>query len=159
MATQTLTRRNILCCGECGMPPEYCEYGPDFETNCKPWLKANHRETYDKLKELRSDVGETGEDQKVSHRPSAPWTTEERLTHFYETYQPDKVDGVGAILEKYAGKEDKLFTAMVKKYGPEVCSFYFHWIPFVLTITFDDNLCYDSQKILIMQIRMMMTRA
>ena len=32
---------------------------------------------------------------------------------------PDKLDGIDAILEKYEGKEDKLFLALVKKYGPE----------------------------------------
>lgn len=32
---------------------------------------------------------------------------------------PEKLDGIDAILEKYAGKEDKLFAALVKKYGPE----------------------------------------
>jgi density-regulated protein DRP1 len=29
------------------------------------------------------------------------------------------VDAVPALLEKYAGKEEKLFTALVNKYGPE----------------------------------------
>ena len=108
------------------MPPEYCEYGPDFETNCLPWLKSNHRGEYDKLIALirsknddRGGGGGEGDEDEKQERPSAPWTTEERLTHFYEKYQPDKVDGVGAILEKYAGKEDKLFVALVKKYGPE----------------------------------------
>jgi density-regulated protein DRP1 len=32
---------------------------------------------------------------------------------------PEKLDGIDAILDKYAGKEDKLFAALVKKYGPE----------------------------------------
>lgn len=51
--------------------------------------------------------------------PTQPWTTRERLTAFYTKYQPDKLDGIDAILDKYAGKEDKLFTALVKKYGDE----------------------------------------
>jgi len=107
------------------MPIEYCEYGPDFESHCLPWLKNNHRDQYDILKTLLSakDDGSNGEGNDgqnlSSKKPSDPWTMEERLTHFYEKYQPDKVDGVGAILEKYAGKEDKLFVALVKKYGPE----------------------------------------
>merc|ERR1712232_319460 len=41
--------------------------------------------------------------------PSEPWTTKERLVTFYTKYQPDKLDGIDGILEKYAGKEDKLF--------------------------------------------------
>ncbi len=132
MATEVISRKSILYCKECGMPVEYCEYSPDFESNCLPWLKTNHREEYDRLKVLRKatreggDGSAAGDDEKgeattkdVVKKPSAPWTTEERLIHFYEKYQPDKVDGVAAILDKYAGKEDKLFAALVKKYGPE----------------------------------------
>lgn len=44
---------------------------------------------------------------------------EERLKNFYIKYDPAKVGGVAALLVKYKGKEDSLFTAMVKKYGPE----------------------------------------
>ncbi len=120
MATQMLVRKEVLYCGQCGMPPEYCEYSPDFESHCLPWLKTNHREQYDILHGRTDASGDGNEaNASTSQKPSAPWTTEERLTHFYEKYQPDKVDGVGAILEKYAGKEDKLFLALVKKYGPE----------------------------------------
>jgi density-regulated protein DRP1 len=115
----TLSRKSILYCGECGMPPEYCEYGPDYETNCIPWLKSNHREEYDRLRAATDDDGDDVEENFAAQKPTAPWTTEERLINFYEKYQPDKVDGAGAILEKYAGKEDKLFKALVKKYGSE----------------------------------------
>lgn len=120
-----LTRRTIFYCEPCGMPTEYCVFSPDYETHCKPWVKANNPEEYKRLQALRKidganeDVeGESpgaAEDQK----PDAPWTMEERLVHFYEKYQPDKVDGVPKILDKYAGKEDKLFMALTKKYGPE----------------------------------------
>ena len=58
-------------------------------------------------------------DDEDTTGPSRPWTIEERLDAFYCKYQPDKVDGVPALLEKYVGKEEKLFTALVKKYGPE----------------------------------------
>ena len=112
------------------MPPEYCEYGPDFESHCDPWLRKKHPELYAKLAALRSDDKTTkkdtgddkadeGEAEDKPERPSAPWTTEQRLTAFYEKYQPDKVSDVPSLLEKYAGKEDKLFTALVKKYGDE----------------------------------------
>lgn len=103
------------------MPPEYCEYGPDFETHCNAWLLKNHPDEHARLKALRAGKG-GGDDQDgagESDVPTRPWTTEERLTAFYEKYQPDKMDGVPALLEKYAGKENKLFTALVKKYGPE----------------------------------------
>lgn len=39
----------ILYCGVCGLPPEYCEFGPDFN-KCKPWIAANCPEIYPDLK-------------------------------------------------------------------------------------------------------------
>jgi len=29
------TPQTVLYCDACGMPPEYCSYGPDFETHWK----------------------------------------------------------------------------------------------------------------------------
>jgi len=118
-----LQRRTIIYCGECGMPPEYCEYGPDFETHCNSWLLKNYPSLYKKIC-IKAD-GDTkmaatiASSTSAAVRPSEPWTIQERLVNFYEKYQPDKVDSVPNILEKYAGKEDKLFVALVKKYGPE----------------------------------------
>jgi density-regulated protein len=126
----TIEPVSVIYCAKCGMPPEYCEYGPDFERACDPWLKKAHPELHSKLKALRAaeDGRETakGEAEKEGaeksgkpERPEAPWTTEERLTKFYELYVPEKVSDVPSLLEKYAGKEDKLFIALTKKYGPE----------------------------------------
>jgi density-regulated protein DRP1 len=117
----------VIYCAKCGMPPEYCEYGPDFERVCDPWLKKNHPELHDKLAALRAENGrgantvksDDDEKEKKPPKPDAPWTIEERLTKFYEKYVPEKVSDVPSLLEKYAGKEDKLFLALVKKYGPE----------------------------------------
>ena len=117
MAADIVTPQAALYCDACGMPPEYCSYGPDFETHCAPWLKSNHPRLFAALhgnktvKESADDGGEPA--------PTAPWTTRERLTAFYTEYMPEKLEGIDAILDKYAGKEDKLFTALVKKYGPE----------------------------------------
>ncbi len=115
------TPSTILYCDACGMPPEYCEYGPDFETHCIPWLKKNHPDLLSQLHGGRSNKGDDNDDEEedATPRPTAPWTTRERLIAFYTEYQPDKLDGIDAILEKYSGKEDKLFNALVKKYGPE----------------------------------------
>ena len=114
------------------MPPEYCEYGPDFETHCLPWLKKANPALLAKLHgSARSSSkandggnegeggGEGGDNTAAVSRPTAPWTTKERLIAFYTLYQPDKLSGIDGILEKYSGKEDKLFNALVKKYGPE----------------------------------------
>mmetsp|Transcript_14411 Transcript_14411/g.40953 ORF Transcript_14411/g.40953 Transcript_14411/m.40953 type:complete len:252 (-) Transcript_14411:85-840(-) len=108
----------VIYCKKCGMPPEYCEYGPDFEEYCDPWLKKNHPQLRSKLAALRrGDGDDDAEDAAAATKQ--PWTVEERLVAFYEKYQPDKLDNVPTILEKYAGKEEKLFVALVKKYGPE----------------------------------------
>lgn len=112
----------MLYCGACGMPPEYCEYGPDFETHCIPWLLKNHPDVHARLKALRTGDGQKGDENEGGDDdgvPTRPWTTEERLTAFYSKYMPEKLDGIPALLEKYEGKEEKLFKALVKKYGPE----------------------------------------
>ena len=121
-----LPRRIVTYCGACGMPLEYCEYGPDYETHCIPWWKKNHPEILADYIEktgnaaLASGVG--GSKAESSNKPpksDRPWTTEERLTAFYTKYVPEKVESVPTLLEKYAGKEENLFNALVKKYGPE----------------------------------------
>jgi density-regulated protein DRP1 len=120
-----LPRRSVVYCGACGMPPEYCPYGPDFETHCDPWLARHHPELRALLAERRGTIVtapasvKPTTDVPTPARPAHPWTTADRLTAFYEQYVPDKVDSVPALLEKYAGKEDKLFLALTKKYGPE----------------------------------------
>lgn len=108
-----------IYCGACGMPPEYCEYGPDFESHCLPWIIKHHPELHQKLKALRGGGGDSASPEANAGVPTEPWTTEQRLVAFYEKYTPEKVNGVPALLEKYAGKEEKLFEALVKKYGPE----------------------------------------
>lgn len=119
----------VLYCAKCGIPPEYCEYGPDFERACNPWLKKHHPDVHAKLQALRGSSISSTDDTAVDgtktkaatehDRPTAPWTIQERLTMFYQVYVPEKVSDVPGLLEKYAGKEDKLFLALVKKYGPE----------------------------------------
>ena len=113
-----LTPHKPLYCDACGMPPEYCEYGPDYETHCVPWLKSNHPDIF-ALHRGGKQAPSKVDDSNDTNAPAAPWTTRERLSAFYTEYMPEKLDGIDAILEKYAGKEDKLFAALVKKYGPE----------------------------------------
>lgn len=115
-----LPRREVIYCGACGMPPEYCEYGPDFETHCDPWLAKHHPELHQLLSAKR--VVKRPAAKKVvkeKTKPERPWTVEERLRAFYEKYMPEKAETVPSLMEKYEGKEDKLFDALVKKYGPE----------------------------------------
>ena len=42
-----------------------------------------------------------------------------RLTNYYKKYNPDKIASLPNVLVKYKGKEHKLFSAIIKKYGPE----------------------------------------
>ncbi|CAB9505083.1 Translation initiation factor SUI1 [Seminavis robusta] len=118
-----LERQEMIYCGACGMPPEYCEWGPDYETHCLPWLKKHHSALFEELAEKRgtpaASAGDAKDEKPVKQRPEAPWTTEQRLMEFYKQYEPNKLDNVPGLLEKYAGKEDKLFQALTKKYGPE----------------------------------------
>mmetsp|Transcript_20421 Transcript_20421/g.44231 ORF Transcript_20421/g.44231 Transcript_20421/m.44231 type:complete len:276 (+) Transcript_20421:66-893(+) len=114
-----LPRRTVLYCGRCGMPLEYCEYSPDYETACNPWLKKYDPEMFKQLRGGSSAKTAAANKPEKPPRPENPWTTEERLTEFYKMYVPEKVDNVPALLEKYAGKEEKLFQALVQKYGEE----------------------------------------
>ncbi|KAI9917151.1 hypothetical protein PsorP6_013091 [Peronosclerospora sorghi] len=43
----------------------------------------------------------------------------ERLTRFYQKYNPDKVHEIDGVLERFKGRETQLFSKLVKKYGPE----------------------------------------
>lgn len=42
-----------------------------------------------------------------------------RLLRFYQKYNADKLHEIDGVLERFKGKEAALFTALVKKYGPE----------------------------------------
>lgn len=40
--------KQVVYCGVCSFPPEYCEFGVSFK-RCKEWLAANSTELFDKL--------------------------------------------------------------------------------------------------------------
>ncbi|KAI3701399.1 hypothetical protein L6452_26438 [Arctium lappa] len=53
-------------CGVCGLPAEYCEFGPDFE-KCKPWLIRNAPQLYpDLIQESNSNEADKVSDQLQS---------------------------------------------------------------------------------------------
>ena len=54
-----------------------------------------------------------------SSSSSAPSSYRDRLVAFYQKYNPDKMNGVDATLEKFKGREEEMFKALVGKYGPE----------------------------------------
>ena len=41
------------------------------------------------------------------------------VNELLQKYNPDKIASLPAVLVKYKGNENKLFAAMIKKYGPE----------------------------------------
>ncbi|XAR67158.1 hypothetical protein NMG60_11013615 [Bertholletia excelsa] len=56
----------VLYCGVCGLPAEYCEFGPDF-AKCKPWLIKNAPDLYpDLLKEANAKEADKVSDQLQS---------------------------------------------------------------------------------------------
>lgn len=118
ITSNLLPRREVVYCGACGMPLEYCEYGPDYESHCLPWCQQHHPDLYREICAQRA-VEAAAAAPDSSAVPTEPWTAEQRLTAFYEKYEPSKVESVPTLLEKYAGKEEKLFQALTQKYGPE----------------------------------------
>ena len=122
---------SVLYCGQCGNPPEYCSFGPDFKTHCKPWLvqtwpavarKLGHLAPLSDDKPPTAAAAGAPTDKAPappSPPPTEPWSIPTRLTKFYEKYMPSKTSDVPKLLVKYSGKEDALFAALTKKYGDE----------------------------------------
>ncbi|CAL5003472.1 unnamed protein product [Urochloa decumbens] len=57
----------VLYCGVCGLPVEYCEFGPDFE-RCKPWLRDHAPGVYPYELIASSSSGGGGDVDKVGER-------------------------------------------------------------------------------------------
>ncbi|OIT19045.1 PREDICTED: translation machinery-associated protein 22-like [Nicotiana attenuata] len=56
----------VLYCGVCGLPAEYCEFGSEFE-KCKPWLIQNAPDLYpDLLKDANGKDADKVSDQLQS---------------------------------------------------------------------------------------------
>ncbi|ORC84834.1 uncharacterized protein TM35_000401010, partial [Trypanosoma theileri] len=48
-----------------------------------------------------------------------PEDVRSRLERFMRKYNPEKISTIDAILKAYNGREEEMFAALVKKYGPE----------------------------------------
>ncbi|KAH3676377.1 hypothetical protein WICMUC_002008 [Wickerhamomyces mucosus] len=46
--TEVIQPKEVLYCGVCSFPPEYCEFGASFK-KCKLWLDENDQELFNKL--------------------------------------------------------------------------------------------------------------
>ncbi|KAB0793911.1 hypothetical protein PPYR_01147 [Photinus pyralis] len=53
---------DVLYCGNCSMPIEYCEYYPEYE-KCKQWLERNLPSEFEKIK-VNDDTTEGGGDEE-----------------------------------------------------------------------------------------------
>ncbi|KAK8970448.1 hypothetical protein KSP40_PGU022060 [Platanthera guangdongensis] len=75
----------VLYCQVCGLPAEYCEFGPDFD-KCKPWLfdnapylypdllkEANARQVEKAAEQLQSvGISSSGDGAGVAEAPANP---------------------------------------------------------------------------------------
>ncbi|KAK4170387.1 translation machinery-associated protein 22 [Cladorrhinum sp. PSN259] len=48
MAESASAGREVIYCGVCTLPPEYCEYGGTTK-KCQEWLQKNHPALYDRI--------------------------------------------------------------------------------------------------------------
>lgn len=59
----------------------------------------------------------------AKYGPEPAWgegnSIRDRVTRFYVTYKPTKLDQMELVMEKYVGKEDELIQMLTDKYGPE----------------------------------------
>ncbi|XP_002976413.2 translation machinery-associated protein 22, partial [Selaginella moellendorffii] len=91
----------MLYCGVCSLPPEYCEFGPDFE-KCKPWLVENASDLYPELVKEKiaqqlggmtvSDVGNSSktQEEEIKRLPGGKIKKKEKLEVLVERVTRNK---------------------------------------------------------------------
>jgi hypothetical protein len=83
------------------------------------WLFAKRQERDDPRYISTAAKAPEEPEPKKSNSTTATGSVERRLLAFYTEYRPEKLLEVEDILKMYSGREEELFTALVKKYGPE----------------------------------------
>jgi hypothetical protein len=83
------------------------------------WLFAKRQERDDPRYISTAAKAPEEPEPKKSNSTTATGSVERRLLAFYTEYRPEKLIEVEDILKMYSGREEELFTALVKKYGPE----------------------------------------
>mmetsp|Transcript_11279 Transcript_11279/g.12880 ORF Transcript_11279/g.12880 Transcript_11279/m.12880 type:complete len:232 (+) Transcript_11279:104-799(+) len=87
--------KQVVYCPKCGLPPEYCEYGPNF-ANCIPWLRENYPQF--------APQGQGGEEEtKVQAQPAG----EENVSKKSKTKEAGKI-----IVEKSNRSARKYLTVV-----------------------------------------------
>ena len=82
------------------------------------WLFAK-RQGRDDPRYISTAAKAHGPEPGKSNTNSRTGSVERRLLAFYTKYRPEKLLEVDDILKRYSGREEELFAALVKKYGPE----------------------------------------
>ena len=58
----------VVYCGGCSLPAEYCEFNPEFDTQCLPWLRkhdASRVDSADKIAVMQSTCDEVRKKHKM----------------------------------------------------------------------------------------------
>ncbi|ODV93861.1 hypothetical protein PACTADRAFT_4760 [Pachysolen tannophilus NRRL Y-2460] len=78
---EILAPKEVIYCGVCSFPPEYCEFGGSFK-KCKEWLQKNNLELFEKL------------------------YSDEALAHATSSLSIEKEEKISADLQKKQKKEE-----------------------------------------------------
>ncbi|WOH11442.1 hypothetical protein DCAR_0830929 [Daucus carota subsp. sativus] len=101
-------------CGVCGLPAEYCEFGPDFE-KCKPWLIRNAPDVYpDLIKDAKDadDVTEQLQGTSVSDKASGPGSSKPEEVKRLPGGKIKKKEKPEVIIEKVTRNRRKSITTV-----------------------------------------------
>ncbi|KAK3014720.1 hypothetical protein RJ639_008390, partial [Escallonia herrerae] len=104
----------VLYCEICGLPPEYCEFGPDFE-KCKPWLIKNAPDVYpDLIKEASDKVTDQLQSSSVSDgtAPSVGSSTTKQEVKRLPGGKIKKKEKQEVIIEKVTRNKRKSITTV-----------------------------------------------
>ncbi|KAL8102580.1 translation machinery-associated protein 22 [Apium graveolens] len=104
----------VLYCGVCGLPAEYCEFGPDFE-KCKPWLIRNAPDIYpDLIKDVKDaeSVTEQLQGASISDKASVPGSSKPEEVKRLPGGKIKKKEKPEVIIEKVTRNRRKSITTV-----------------------------------------------
>ncbi|KAL1926212.1 hypothetical protein VTP01DRAFT_6077 [Rhizomucor pusillus] len=99
-----VTAKQVLYCGICTMPPEFCEFS-GTQNKCKEWLQKNHENVYNKL---------YGDVDAVTEKVAQVSVEESEAGRSNRTFVKDKSAQLEAKLERENQKK-KTSRVLVKR--------------------------------------------
>jgi len=102
---RTITSVNVVYCGVCGLPPEYCEFGPSYDT-CLHWLSDNHPDLFEQIQNSLSSIpkkNQTVENINEEKKES----DENKITQNMEEKENDSDNGEEKDGESKSKKDQK----------------------------------------------------